>query len=64
MHFLDFMLEEYEFDLFFICRDGQNRKYAVWCIDFDEEAYAIVRVPLILLNDMLHGLISIRGFFS
>jgi len=62
--FLDFMLEEYEFDpVFYICRDGQNRKYAVWCIDFDKEAYAIVRVPLILLNDMLHGLISIRDFF-
>ena len=62
--FLDFMLEEYEFGpVFYICRDGQNRKYAVWCIDFDKEAYAIVRVPLILLNDMLHGLIPIRDFF-
>lgn len=61
---LDFMLEEYEFNpVFYICRDRENRKYAVWCTDFDSESYAVVQVPVLLLNDMLHGNVSIRNFF-
>lgn len=62
--FLDFMLEEYDFiPVFYICRNAQYERYAVWATDIDSESYAIVPTSVQRLDDMLSGVLGIREFF-
>jgi hypothetical protein len=61
--YLDEELVEFDIPIFFICKDVDNQKYVVLCIDSEELLYVIGKVSIEDILSMLTSEITLRDFF-
>lgn len=59
--FLEHVLVEIDYiPIFYTCKDSENNKYIVMCIDIDEETYIVAKTSNSKILDMLKGTITMR----
>ena len=61
--YIDEYLVELNLPIFFICKDDNNLKYAVMCIDSIALAYVVCKVTLQSIIKMLRNELSLYDFF-
>lgn len=62
--YVDEYLVDFEIPIFFICKDDENYKYAVECIDSHELIYVIAQVKINDILDMLKNKVSLCDFIK
>lgn len=60
--YVDEYLVDFNIPIFFICKDDDNYKYAVECIDTKALTYVISKVDLTDVLDMLQNKVTLRDF--
>lgn len=61
--YTDEELVNFNIPIFFVCRDDENNKYAVLCIDSEQLVYIVAQCSIESILAMLNSQITLRDFF-